>query len=481
MIFDLYLISAFIFQMVSVLLRFGMLNRHYWHGQMSSIIAGQESRSSSLLYCTTVTHFPLETFRLWPTSLVMTILCPHSEVPWYNVSIAVCRDFCFSFYGIYGQNIRIFRLSSCRAEQMSGIFILQSQTSSSRDYACVESKSKGTTIRNLKIAFYKACCEEDLQSSSCGLYWLGLGSIPDVDDVSIRHEANEDEGVICLSVDLTSIATAASTATCEIKIADLLTDTFKPHGHSAPIDGSLDFSEVINLGAWLDSAMVRVSWTLPTGCEWKESSLPWVDAPWWDYEKADEIHIYTDGSAYKGSSSCAAVIWICDAETWYFGGYVRHLLPGRPCPHRAELHGLLLGCHWLNHALQALHVLYGTLPSVKFHFDATSAGYKAFGQWGGNSFGDLVGNIRSVCYYLESRYKVTLRYEHVKGHSNDPGNEAADTIAKLNEYDPTLQSPWLEYFDRGDSFELHWSMGAMEIRVATFLEWIVLVSTTEIH
>ena len=265
-----------------------------------------------------------------------------------------------------------------------------------------------------KIAFYKACYAEDLQSSPCGLHWLGLGSSMDVDDVSIRHETNEDDGVICFSVDLTSIETAASTATCEIMIADLLTDTFKPHGQSAPIDGRLDFSEVINLGAWLDSAMVRVSWILPTGCEWKESSLPWVDAPWWDYEQAEEIHIYTDGSAYKGSSSCAAVLWIYGAETWYFGGYVRHLLPGRSCPHRAELHGILLGCHWLNHALQALHVLYGTLPSVKFHFDSTSAGYKAFGQWGGTSFGDLVGNIRSVSYYIESRYKVALRYEHVK-------------------------------------------------------------------
>ena len=67
-----------------------------------------------------------------------------------------------------------------------------------------------------------------------------------------------------------------------------------------------------------------------------------------------------------------------------------------------------------------------------------------------------MGNLRSTCYYLEARFQVSIKYSHVRGHSNDPGNEAADTIAKLSTHDFSTQSAWVSYFDNADPDELHW-------------------------
>ena len=85
-----------------------------------------------------------------------------------------------------------------------------------------------------------------------------------------------------------------------------------------------------------------------------------------------------------------------------------------------------------------------------------SAGYKAFGEWGGSSYGSLVGNIRAICHLLESRYEASLTYVHVPGHCGDPGNEAADTIAKIHTFDPRAQSPWIDYLDRAEPVEIQW-------------------------
>ena len=151
-----------------------------------------------------------------------------------------------------------------------------------------------------------------------------------------------------------------------INIFDTLSDRYKPKGnaHTNEEGPGIDFIEVFQIHDWLDSAAASAQWILPDGHQWHPAAQSWVDLDWWDYERADEIAIYTDGSSYRGGSSCAAVFWVRSSSTWYFGGYLHHLLPGRPCAHRAELHGIVLGCQWLNHVLRVQQVLYGQAPEI---------------------------------------------------------------------------------------------------------------------
>ena len=135
---------------------------------------------------------------------------------------------------------------------------------------------------------------------------------------------------------------------------------------------SIDFDGVFSLWQWLDAAAPEVSWTLPDAVAWHPSTLPWLDY-WWELEWADQFYIYTDGSAHhtKGTSAAAAVMFARQGPVWYYAGHLRQELLGPACPHRAELHGSLLGLHWLNTTMHRLSLTQSWRPSIHFAFDAT--------------------------------------------------------------------------------------------------------------
>lgn len=221
-------------------------------------------------------------------------------------------------------------------------------------------------------------------------------------------------------------------------------------------DQGIDFSDIFSLLDWLDSSAPIPSWILPEGTVWHDSTQPWIELPWWNYEAVEEVYIYTDGSARSSSSSAAAVIFVQLQGQWLYGGYLRNELLGPPCPHRAELHGILLSCHWLNHALRFQTLVYGNAPNITIAFDATSAGYKAFGQWGGGCYPELVANLRGVLYFIEARFGTKVSYTHVRGHNDDPGNEAANTVAQMKTNVADCYSTWIRFFDRRTPTEVHW-------------------------
>lgn len=219
----------------------------------------------------------------------------------------------------------------------------------------------------------------------------------------------------------------------------------------------VDFDEVLQLWAWLDAALPEVQWALPPHIEWNASAFPWTDLDWWDLCQADEIHIYTDGSASKEGCAASAVFFVKQNEEWKFGGFLCHELQGQPCAHRAELQGLMGGLHWLNSTLRRLSYFQQDFPKITFAFDATSAGYKAFGRWGGARYTDIVANLRAIIYFIEARFGIHINYEHVRGHSGNPGNEAADTVARHWQQLPSRRtSTWVAFFDVNAPWEVQW-------------------------
>ena len=164
------------------------------------------------------------------------------------------------------------------------------------------------------------------------------------------------------------------TAEC-INISDSLQDAdYRPCGFHAQVDDStgIDFRGVFSLWQWLDTAIPEVQWYLPEDIPWHPATASWTQS-FWDLEWADQLYIYTDGSAHRkrNTSTAAAAFFARQGEDWHFAGYLRQDLPGPPCPHRAELHGLLIGLHWVNHTLHRLSVTQGSVPDTHFAFDAT--------------------------------------------------------------------------------------------------------------
>lgn len=83
---------------------------------------------------------------------------------------------------------------------------------------------------------------------------------------------------------------------------------------------------------------------------------------------------------------------------------------------------------WLNCLLRQQAQLYNSCPTIHFCFDATSAGWKAAGFWGGDSDQAIALAIRQLRQLYSLRYGVQIADWHVKAHEGDPGNEAANSL-----------------------------------------------------
>ncbi len=66
---------------------------------------------------------------------------------------------------------------------------------------------------------------------------------------------------------------------------------------------------------------------------------------------------------------------------------------------------------------------------IIYCFDATSAGYKAVGRWGGDSDQHIVNTIRHLLHLYEARYSLEIQDWHIEAHKGHPGNEAANSLA----------------------------------------------------
>lgn len=222
--------------------------------------------------------------------------------------------------------------------------------------------------------------------------------------------------------------------------------------------GGLCFAEVWDLLQWLDYAVVIPAWTLPQGCQWHEATTPWLDNEWWSYQVPLEVCFYTDGSCTPQGAGAAVVLFVKSLHGWHYGGYIAQTCIKR-CAHFAELQALVMSFHWLHGLLTYCALMNIAPPTVTFCFDATSAGYKAFGYWGGSGYPAETENIRSIWRMLTSKFQFEWTTHHVAAHQGEGGNEAANTAAQAAANSTTTlrsSSTWGHYVMLTRDKALHW-------------------------
>ena len=74
-------------------------------------------------------------------------------------------------------------------------------------------------------------------------------------------------------------------------------------------------------------------------------------------------------------------------------------------------------------------VQFGFPPTMLIRHDATTVGRQADGSWQCISCPSLGKTLRSLVMLVETTFGITAAFEHVKGHSGDPGNELVDCLA----------------------------------------------------
>ena len=225
----------------------------------------------------------------------------------------------------------------------------------------------------------------------------------------------------------------------------------------------LDFRRVIDSCAWLDSHLTIADFVEPDGLQWHETSKPWIDLPWWQSEEIYEAYFYTDGSHCPLQDGSAAVMFLLTSDGWKFGGFRTVTTTPAISSYSAELGALVMAYKW---GYDLLRLGFGRGCTFHFCFDSTSAGYRATGRWQGDTFLHHVKTLRSLQFLAWNRFDCLFDGWHVKAHSGEPGNEAANSLAfwashhSAADFDPPLQAllhgelddvlPWMHFLFRED-------------------------------
>ena len=167
---------------------------------------------------------------------------------------------------------------------------------------------------------------------------------------------------------------------------------------------------------------------------WKKETVPWMKLPIWRHSEALELHYYTDGSVRNGKGGSSTVLYVLDKEGWKFGGFLQNTLSsdeGRKITaHMMELEALKMTMKWCHDVIKLQAQDFGGRPKTILHFDAVAAGFSSTGAYGGDLGNPRYVSVRAMEQALELGMGAEIEAQHVRGHSGDPGNEAADVLAE---------------------------------------------------
>ena len=161
---------------------------------------------------------------------------------------------------------------------------------------------------------------------------------------------------------------------------------------------------------------------------WRQSTRQALqDMVCWTDEFPLGFSFYTDGSAKRGSTQAtSAVVLLVHTDSGLrWGGYLTATCIGTHTAPRAEATALLLAIRWCCH-LQIGFAYHAA--KVEFAFDCQTVAGVAQGQFGSSHNSDLLLPIRALLHWLEVSTLEPFIWTHLRGHSDHPWNEAADTL-----------------------------------------------------
>ena len=223
------------------------------------------------------------------------------------------------------------------------------------------------------------------------------------------------------------------------------------------IGQTIEFEPAIRSFEWLDSHFFLPCYDLPS-LPCTHVAKDWTSL-WWDLRTPClEIRIYTDGSFVKSpaqdeaSAGAAVAAFALLSHGWVFAGALSSVLPNATSSYVSELSALTAAVKLAYDILKVHHVCFGYAPPVNLCHDATTVGRQADGSWRCVSHPLLGRALRSLVLLAEARFDAQLSFQHVSGHSGEPGNELVDFLAQDARHGNALGSfaDWLDYITARD-------------------------------
>ena len=194
----------------------------------------------------------------------------------------------------------------------------------------------------------------------------------------------------------------------------------------------LDFSAIYDEFQRFDTHCILTCFYLTPMFGWHPRSYPWVDLDWWDPTSAlVEIHIYTDGSECTTGTGAAFCAFGWTGSQWVLVGYFSQQLAKEQQAHHAEDFALMAAFKTIYDMCKMQHYQGLPMPSrLVCHFDSMSAGGKACGNFTAHTNQAVAHSSRAILHLLQSAFGMKVFGFHVRGHTGDPGNEIANTLAE---------------------------------------------------
>lgn len=232
----------------------------------------------------------------------------------------------------------------------------------------------------------------------------------------------------------------------------------------------INFEEVFRVFDWLDAHFFLPQFDLPEHFPFLPCSLDWIKR-WWDPTMGGQrLRSYLDGSYVStehGTRAGAAVAAFVEIDdVWYFAGALSTSLPSNFTSYSAELAASIIASKFASDVLKLIHVVNGTHEiDLTFCYDSVTAGNQTSGKWNvflERKFGRL---LRSLHKSIESRYRIAIRYQHVKAHCGEHGNELVDTLAHQAALGEPLQDlrDWLKHVTHSKFAERVWFLFRQDV------------------
>ena len=226
-----------------------------------------------------------------------------------------------------------------------------------------------------------------------------------------------------------------------ISLVDTLGDIYAPfvddRTQNGPYEYGVDCSVVIQAMDWFNHHSCIP--LFPQDIGWKPCTVPWVDLPRWQGECPHELHFYLDGSAVEHRAGATVVLWALTSE-WQWAGCLAHQLEVGRNAFEAEVVAHMLTAKWLHDLWRTQGRHWAWTPRVVCHYDSTSAAGSALGWCQARD--PLTMKARGLHHLLKHGHGIEIEASHVYGHQGDPGNEAADIMAKCAATHSMAQPFW---------------------------------------
>ena len=219
--------------------------------------------------------------------------------------------------------------------------------------------------------------------------------------------------------------------------------------------GGIDLAAVWNLFEWISKHFTIGSHEYEA-ILWKQAALRWMRFPTWNWQKPQELHFYVDGADYGGARGSGCILFVLTEDDWNRGGFAYNANSSAATSFQAELEAHLIASKWEWDILRWCERNKFSPPAVYMHFDNQAAANAVSGKWRCHESQRAYVAARSIQQMIQTQYNVIPEYIHDRSHRGNPGNEAADDIAKWASTQPKKCTFWETFYLTEAQSDLQW-------------------------